>query len=547
MVNKYKILVYYVLFSSVWILATDNLLVLLNISKGTLLIFHNIKGFLFVLLTSIFIFYLVLKREAYKNEKREKDKLSVLINSMVDFVNFKDGEGRWTKANDFALELFQLEDVDYVGKKDSELAEYTEFYAEALRYCETSDEQAWLIGTKSRCIEEIPMPDGSVKTFDTIKIPLFHEDGSRKELVVMGRDVTEKVLAEKKLAESEQRYKSLFDFNPELVYMIDLEGRLTEVNEHFYRFTGFTKKEIVNKTVLPIISKRDRWKIYKSYKQLIHHNQSFTNEEIEIVMKDHTTKILRCTSVPMIINERTVGIIGYAVDISKEKETERLLRKTEKLSVVGELAASVAHEIRNPLTSLKGFVQMLQSSNKENEFYYRIMLDELERMNIISSELLVLAKPQKIQFQKKDINNLLRDVKSLLESEANLYGVTLHIQINENLPIIDCEPNQLKQLFINIMKNSIEASSKNVYVSLEMMDVQTVKVTFKDDGCGIDEDRLKHLGEPFYSMKEKGTGLGLTVSYRIVEFHKGKISFISSKNKGTEVELLLPIHKSTMP
>lgn len=190
---------------------------------------------------------------------------------------------------------------------------------------------------------------------------------------------------------------------------------------------------------------------------------------------------------------------------------------------------------------------MLQSSNKENEFYYRIMLDELERMNIISSELLVLAKPQKIQFQKKDINNLLRDVKSLLESEANLYGVTLHIQINENLPIIDCEPNQLKQLFINIMKNSIEASSKNVYVSLEMMDVQTVKVTFKDDGCGIDEDRLKHLGEPFYSMKEKGTGLGLTVSYRIVEFHKGKISFISSKNKGTEVELLLPIHKSTMP
>ncbi len=543
MVNKYKILFYYVIFSSVWILATDNLLVLLNIPKGTLLVFQNIKGFLFVLLTSIFIFYLVLKREAYKNEKQEKDKLTILINSMVDFVNFKDGDGRWTKANDFALALFQLEGVDYVGKKDSELAEYTEFYSEALRYCEHSDEQAWLKGKKSRCIEEIPMPDGSVKTFDTIKIPSFHEDGSRKELVVMGRDVTERVLAEKKLAESEQRYKSLFDFNPELVYMIDLKGRLTDVNEHFYRFTGFTKKEYVNKMILPLISKRDRWKVYKSYKHIIYNNRSFTNEEIEIVMKDHTTKTLRCTSVPMIINEKTVGIIGYAVDISKEKETERLLRKTEKLSVVGELAASVAHEIRNPLTSLKGFVQMLKDSNKEHEFYYRIMLDELERINIIASELLVLAKPQKIQFQKKNINYLLKDVKSLLESEANLYGVTLNIQVNELLPIIDCEPNQLKQLFINIMKNSIEASSKNVHVFLEMHDEKTVKVLFKDDGCGIDEGRLKHLGEPFYSMKEKGTGLGLTVSYRIVEFHKGKISFKSSVNQGTEVELLLPIHK----
>ncbi|HZH62569.1 MAG TPA: ATP-binding protein [Metabacillus sp.] len=543
MLNKYKILFFYVLFSSIWILATDNILVLLNIPKGTLLIFQNIKGFLFVLFTSIFIFYLVLKREAYINEKEEKNKLSLLINSMVDFVNFKDGEGRWTKANDFALQLFQIENIDYVGKKDSELAEYTEFYAEALRYCEISDEQAWLKGTKSRCIEEIPMPDGSVKTFDTIKIPSFNEDGSRKELVVMGRDVTERVLAEKKLAESEQKYKSLFDFNPELVYMIDLNGRLAEVNEHFYRFTGYTKEEYVFMPILPLISKRDRRKVYQSYKHIINQNQSFTNEEIEIIMKDQTMKILRCTSVPMIINDKTVGIIGYAVDISKEKETERLLRKTEKLSVVGELAASVAHEIRNPLTSLKGFVQMLQKTNKEHEFYYRIMLDELERINIISSELLVLAKPQKIQFQKTNINHLLKDVGSLLESEANLYGVTLDFQMNESIPIIDCEPHQLKQLFINIIKNSIEASSRNVHVSLELKDQHTVKILFKDDGCGIDKDRLKHLGEPFYSMKEKGTGLGLTVSYRIVEFHKGKISFRSSVNQGTEVELLLPIHK----
>lgn len=545
MKNKYKILMIYIIFSLVWILVTDNFLLYLNISSETLLLLQNIKGLLFVLFTSFFIFYLVSKREAYKTEKEEKNKLSILINAMVDHVNFKDGEGRWTRANDFALKLFQIENVDYIGKKDSELAEYTDFYAEALRYCEISDEQAWLKGKPSRCIEEIPMPDGSVKTFDTIKIPSFFENGERKELVVMGRDVTEKVAAEKKLAESEQRYKSLFEFNPELVYMIDMKGKLTEVNDHFLRFTGYEKEDFLNKTILSLISDKDRARVFQAFYNVIHYNEKWVNEEIEIETKNKSVKTVRCTSMPMIINDQTVGIIGYAVDITKEKETEQLLRKTEKLSVVGELAASVAHEIRNPLTSLKGFVQMLQSTSKDHEFYYKIMLEELERINIIASELLVLAKPQKIQFQKKNINSLLRDVQSLLESEANLYGVSLNIKLDDKLPEIECEPNQLKQLFINVIKNSIEATAKHVKVSVEKNDQNMIKILIEDDGCGMNEDRLKHLGEPFYSMKEKGTGLGLTVSYRIVEFHKGKISFKSELEEGTEVQILLPIRKKT--
>ncbi|MGM0875324.1 MAG: PAS domain S-box protein [Bacillota bacterium] len=543
MANKINLLLIYILFSFIWIIVTDNFIVYLDIPVEIHLIFQNAKGFLFVMLTSIFIYYLILKKEAYETEKEEKNKLNILINSMVDFVNFKDGEGRWTKANEFALKLFQIEHVDYRGKKDSELADYSDFYGDALRYCEISDEEAWLKEKPSRCIEEIPMPDGTVKTFDTIKIPIFHEKGSRKELVVMGRDVTEKIAAEKKLAESEQRYKSLFEFNPELVYMIDLRGKLTNANGNFQRFTGYKIEDYLHKTISSLISVNDRSRVFKAFREVIQENKSWINEEIDIFTKDKSRKSLRCTAVPMIINDETVGLIGYAVDITKEKETEQLLRKTEKLSVVGELAASVAHEIRNPLTSLKGFVQILQTSSNENDLYYKIMLDELERINIIASELLVLAKPQQIQFQKRNINELLENVQSLLESEANLYCVTLDIQTNEHLPLIDCEPNQLKQLFINIMKNSIEASSKNIQVIVKMKDDANICIKFKDDGCGIDEERLKHLGEPFYSMKEKGTGLGLTVSYRIVEFHKGQIHFTSKVDEGTTVELVLPIKK----
>ncbi|WP_240050795.1 ATP-binding protein [Metabacillus litoralis] len=205
----------------------------------------------------------------------------------------------------------------------------------------------------------------------------------------------------------------------------------------------------------------------------------------------------------------------------------------------------MAHEIRNPLTSIKGFIQMIQSAEmkNENELYYKIMLDELERINIIASELLVLAKPQQIQFQEKDINMILTDVKSLLESEANLHGVTLKVETDVHLPKIECEPNQLKQLFINLIKNSIEASAKNITISVSIFDVQSICLIFTDDGCGIEEERVKHLGEPFYSMKEKGTGLGLTVSYRIAEFHNGEIKFSSKINHGTIVKVILPIKR----
>ncbi|KKI90223.1 histidine kinase [Bacillus sp. SA1-12] len=544
MANKIKWLLLYIVFSFLWIIVTDNLIVFINVPTDIHLILQNIKGTLFVIFTSIFIYYLILKKEAYEKEKEEKNKLNILINSMVDFVNFKDGEGRWTKANEFALKLFKIEHVDYRGKKDSDLAEYSEFYSEALRYCEISDEEAWLKGKVSRCIEEIKKPDGTVKTFDTIKIPIFDDEtGSRKELVVMGRDVTDRIAAEKKLAESEQRYKSLFEFNPALVYMIDLQGKLSNVNDHFFKYTGYQKEAFLQNSIISLIAKQDRSRVKEAYQKVIRENTPWINEEIEMVTKDRFKKILRCTAVPMIINDETVGVIGYAVDITKEKETEELLLKTEKLSVVGELAASVAHEIRNPLTSLKGFVQILQTSSKENQKFYKIMLDELERINIIASELLVLAKPQQIQFQTRDINELLRNVKSLLESEANLYSAELEIITNEKLPPIDCEPNQLKQLFINIIKNSIEASSNKIQVTVEMFDQEHICIQFIDNGCGINQERLKHLGEPFYSMKEKGTGLGLTVSYRIVEFHKGKIDFKSKVNEGTTVSLVLPIKK----
>lgn len=418
--KKNKVLVIYLVISIIWILGSDFVIELWSFTNQQMMQLAKIKGIIYVLLSGTFIYYALKKNEELKETKEAEQRLSTLINSMVDFVNFKDGEGRWIEANDFGLKLFQLENVDYRGKKDSELAEYTSFYRDALIYCEVSDEEAWKNGTTTRCEEVIPMPDGSHKIFDSIKVPLFYKNGKRKGLVVIGRDITEK------------------------------------------------------------------------------------------------------------------------------KQTEEQLRRTEKLSVVGELAASVAHEIRNPLTSLKGFVQLFRSEAKDEKqlAHYDIMLNELDRINHIVGELLILAKPQKISVSKQSINNILNDVLSLLETQAHMNNVNIVFKATEELEIV-CSENQLKQLFINIVKNAIEASKEqdDVTITLERKNNEEIFIAVEDKGVGISEEFLTRIGEPFYSSKEKGTGLGLTVSMKIVEQHGGKINFKSEKNIGTRVEITLPIRK----
>lgn len=416
--SKGKISLIYLIFGITWVVLTDNLTIDFLGSMKYLPMLYSFKGIVFIILTSGFIYYLLLKKEELDSIKNEKEKLNTLINAMADFVNFKDGEGRWIKANEVAIELFQLEGVDFVGKKDSELAIESKNFQDVFMYCEQSDELAWRSGKTFRCEEKIPMPDGSVRTFDTIKVPLFNEDQSRKGLVVIGRDISDRKLAEEKL------------------------------------------------------------------------------------------------------------------------------RKTEKLSIVGELAASIAHEIRNPLTSLKGFLQLLQkNANNSDDYYFQIMLEELDRINTIVGELLVLAKPQGIHYEAIRIENLLSRVLSLIEPQANLYSINMELHKEENLPDLYCEPNLLKQMFINIIKNSIEADSTKIDIEISSLDQEYIMVNIIDNGSGIEKERLQYIGEPFYSSKEKGTGLGMTISYRIVETHQGSIHLTSEIGKGTTVTVTLPIGK----
>ena len=542
--QKKKLILIYIIFSILWIYGSNYVIeefVPPFIGK----ILDSLKEFLYVVTTGCFIYYSINKSKQLHSSKEDQKRLSTLINSMIDFVTFKDGEGRWIEANEFGLKLFQLENVDYRGKKDSDLAEYSPFYADALRNCEVTDEETWKNGTITRAEEIVPMPDGPPKTFDTIKVPLFHTDGSRQGLVIIGRDITEKIQLARQLEESRQQYKSLFDYSPDIIYMLDLHGNISNLNPHFEVITGFKRDEMIGKNIATILPQK--------YKRHLHKFISTVTKESKPVMYElkipdarENIMILQCTSVPIVVNGNTTGIIGYGRDVTEMRKTEERLRRTEKLSVVGELSASVAHEIRNPLTSLKGFVQLMQTDDPKHQAYYQIMLDELNRINHIVGELLLLAKPQHLKLKRAVVQNLLNDCISLLRTEARLYNVQIEAFLPDEDIVMDCEPNQLKQLFINLIKNAVEASVNGeiVMVTLEQDGTDQLLITIKDNGCGISKERLKRLGEPFYSSKEKGTGLGLTVSFKIVQAHKGTIHFESQKQIGTTVSIYFPLSQS---
>lgn len=218
------------------------------------------------------------------------------------------------------------------------------------------------------------------------------------------------------------------------------------------------------------------------------------------------------------------------------------LRQKEKLAVIGQMATAIAHEIKNPLSSLKGFTQLQQEKDKEDDQYYPIMLSEIDRINTIVTDLLILGKPNTALRREKNLGEIIKYVLTVINPHAERQDIKIELNLSES-PVLLCDENQLKQVFINLIKNAMEAmpGGGTVNILSENKENNAV-VSIIDEGCGIDADRLSKLGEPFYTTKQNGTGLGLMVTKKIIEEHGGTFSISSELGKGTAVTLTFPIH-----
>lgn len=236
------------------------------------------------------------------------------------------------------------------------------------------------------------------------------------------------------------------------------------------------------------------------------------------------------------------AVIGVFQDVTERKKEEERIIQSEKLSIVGQLAAGIAHEIRNPITSINGFLKLLRSLKTEKEQYYDIIESELKSIEIICNELLILAKPNLVTTRRTNLVQLLEQSIALMSAQATMKNSTIDADLPSGEIWLHCEPNQIKQVFVNVIKNAIEAmpDGGHIYIGATVRDGFAL-ITIEDEGCGIPAEKLEMLGQPFYTTKDSGTGLGLMVSYNIMENHGGSISVDSLPQQGTTFTVALPI------
>lgn len=219
------------------------------------------------------------------------------------------------------------------------------------------------------------------------------------------------------------------------------------------------------------------------------------------------------------------------------------LHKAEKFSAISQLAASVAHEIRNPMTTIRGFMQVLQGERNLNDnqnLFITISLQELDRTQTIIDNFLSLAKPNTGSMAKIDLSELLKETIDFMRSYSHLANTELVEAIDKNL-CIKGDAHEVRQVFINILKNGIEAmpSGGSIYI-IAKVDKDNVRIQFRDEGVGMNKEQLDRLGRPYYSTKEKGTGLGMMISFDIIQRMRGRINVESEAGKGTKFTILLP-------
>jgi len=230
------------------------------------------------------------------------------------------------------------------------------------------------------------------------------------------------------------------------------------------------------------------------------------------------------------------------------KEREKIIYNLEKINrfnIVGEMAASVAHEIRNPMTSVQGFLQLAKKkSDIKVSSYIDIALEELTHANEIIGEFLSLAKNRYVEKSPQNLNSLLGRIESIIYSDCIKKDICLEMQLNEEIPLIFASYKEIHQLILNLVRNALDAMDKKGTLTIETDYNHTfVMLKVRDTGNGIPVELIEQIFEPFYTTKDTGTGLGLLICQSIVDHHQGRIAVESEIGKGTLFTIFFPIYQ----
>ncbi|UKS29233.1 ATP-binding protein [Paenibacillus sp. HWE-109] len=325
------------------------------------------------------------------------------------------------------------------------------------------------------------------------------------------------------------------------IIMTDERGIITEFNAYAEKITGRNRESVIHTPVFP-------FEHFGSYfYQALKYRKQFENIELSFRYSLDQKNVCLFDLLP-IINEKgeILGAFAQFRDITDRVVLERQFINAEKFSAIGKMAAGLAHEIRNPLTSIIGFFQLLQKSNDPQKFqnYVGLINTELQNMKQLVSDFVVMAKPSTPERKAVNLQEFLKDTIRFMDSQAILKNTSITAIYDESLTMAWIDPAQIKQVLVNLIQNAIDSIDKNGFIQLSTKmgaNNKMFQISIEDNGVGMTKEELAQIVNPFFSTKENGVGLGLSICYRIIENHKGNMTATSRKGIGTKFEVTLPL------
>ncbi|CCO08529.1 putative Histidine kinase [Desulforamulus hydrothermalis Lam5 = DSM 18033] len=377
--------------------------------------------------------------------------------------------------------------------------------------------------------------DGTYKwTYKQAKL-LFDRDNKPSEVIGYWVDIDERKRFEISLKLTNQKITNILERITDCFFALDNDWRFTYINKEAEKYFNIDKTYLLGKCIWDIFPKTIETD-FGSYCLRAKTSQLPVCFEYRSVYYDKWCE--------MNIYPAPDGLSVYFRDITGRKENDQKLARLDRLNLVGQMAAGLAHEIRNPLTTVRGFLQILgeKADCRQYKKYYALMIEELDRANGIISEFLSLARNKKANLRLHNLNDILRAVSELIRADALNSNKNVIIQ-TAPLPDLLLDAKDIRQLLLNLVRNGLEAMAPGGTLTVKTyLDKQEVVLAVQDQGSGIDPSVIEKLGTPFLTTKETGTGLGLAVCYGIARRHGAAIDFTTG-SEGTTFYVKFRTHE----
>ncbi|HOH89787.1 MAG TPA: ATP-binding protein [Bacillota bacterium] len=339
----------------------------------------------------------------------------------------------------------------------------------------------------------------------------------------------------------------IFNTISEGIIVTDNKGRVRNINQRLCRILGAEENHIINRNIYSLINELNYNNAGKSLLLMLIESletqKEYRQREEMFVVDGESCYLAVSTYMLRGKSKNMIGVLAVVHDFTQKKKLEEHLLHVEKLATAGQMAAELAHEIKNPICSVKGLVQLMGKKHcLEGSKYYEIITNEINRISALTQGFLTLTQKRPV-FTKTCISSIIDEIIPLIESNAEAKKIYIDVDMQKDIPMVNADRESIRQVIINIVLNGIDVLHENGRMNISIWYDQInelVKMEFKDNGDGIKPEYLDKIFEPFFTTKENGTGLGLAISRKIIEGHYGKLFAFNNYEGGATFVIELP-------